>query len=386
MFTIDAKQDLIDRGYSRRDLGRIFALMGAGATLGPALSAPAFAQSQAARAVEGAIQIGANECWTGPFPEAAEAAARIVSMGNRYDPANARGQLIATAAAVDGIPESHILPWPGSGDPLVRSVISFCSPEKGLVTADPTFEAAWRAAAWLNAPLAKVPLQPGKGADVKAMLAANPNAGLYYVCSPNNPTGAVTPMADIEWLAANKPKDSVLLVDEAYIHFYDGPTAAPLAAARDDVIVMRTFSKLFGMAGIRLGLTLANPELHKRMMRYDGFQVSGVLPITALACGTAAYPMKDAIKARRAEMVATRAMTVDALTKRGIEVHGGSEGNMIMVDWKTRPAKEVQTALLTQGVQIGRNWPIWPTVSRVTIGSQAEMAAFIKAVDKVVKA
>ncbi|MDG5487647.1 pyridoxal phosphate-dependent aminotransferase [Sphingomonas sp. BGYR3] len=386
MFDIDAKQDLIERGYSRRDLGRVLALMGAGAALGPSLAAPAFAQSQAARAVEGAVQIGANECWTGPFPEAAEAAAKIIAMGNRYDPANARGQLIQTVAAVDKVPESHILPWPGSGDPLVRSVISFCSPEKGLVTADPTFEAAWRAAAWLKAPLARVPLQPGKGADVRAMLAANPDAGLYYVCSPNNPTGTVTPMADIEWLAANKPKGSVLLVDEAYIHFHDGPTAAPLAAARDDVIVMRTFSKLFGMAGIRLGLTLAHPDLHKRMMRYDGFQVSGVLPITALACGSAAYPMADAIKARREEMNATRAMTVAALEQRGIAVHGGSAGNMIMVDWKTRPAKEMQAALLAQKVQIGRNWEIWPTVSRVTIGSPAEMAAFIAAVDKVAKA
>src|SRR3546814_11915033 len=82
------------------------------------------------------------------------------------------------------------------------------------------------------------------------MLAANPNAGLYYICTPNNPTGTITPMADIEWLLANKPKDSFLLVDEAYIHWYDGPTAAKLVAGRKDLIVMRTFSKLFGMPGV----------------------------------------------------------------------------------------------------------------------------------------
>lgn len=382
MLNEDTREDLLARGYSRRQLGRVAALMGAAGALSTSLR-PAFAQSQAARGMAGAVQIGANECWTGPFPAAAEAAARIIAHGNRYDPDNERGKLIKTVATVEKLPEDRILAWPGSGDPLVRSVISFCSPTKGLVTADPTFESAWRAAGWLEAPLQKVPMAQGKGADVQAMLAANPNAGLYYICTPNNPTGTITPLSDIEWLLANKPKESVVLVDEAYIHFSETLSAAPLVAGRDDIIVMRTFSKLFGMAGIRLGLTFADPALHKRMMRYDGFQVTGTLPITAMACGAAAYTQFDAIKARRNEMIANREWTVAELKKRGIAVLPGSEGNMFMVDWKTRPAKEVQQALLAQKVQIGRNWPIWPTVSRVTVGSASEMQAFIAAVDKV---
>lgn len=138
-----------------------------------------------------------------------------------------------------------------------------------MATAGPTFEAAWRAAAWLEAPLIKVPLQPGKGLDVRAMLTADPQAERYYVCPPNSPTGPVTPPTDIEWLVSNKLAGSVVLVDEAYIHFSEVPSAAELAATRDDVVVMRTFSKLFGMAGIRLGLTFAAPALHDRMTRYD---------------------------------------------------------------------------------------------------------------------
>lgn len=383
MLHCKASDELLDRGYSRRQLGRIAALIGGGAALAPLLPGAAGAQSQAAKGVIGAVRIGANECWTGPFPEGAEAAARIVAAGNRYDPGDEREKLIRTVASVEKLPEDRVLAWPGSGDPLVRSVISFCSPTKGLVTPDPTFEAAWRAAAWLEAPLAKVPMQPGKGADVRAMLAADPSAGLYYVCTPNNPTGTVTPLADIEWLLANKPAAAVLLVDEAYLHFSDAPSVAPLAATRSDLIVMRTFSKLFGMAGMRLGLTFAHPDLHTRMMRYDGFQVTGTLPMTAVACGNASYTQFDRIKARRAEMIAVREDAIGALRHRGVVVHPGSQANMFLVDWKSKPAGDVQKALLAEKVQIGRNWPIWPTVSRVTVGSAQEMAQFKAATEKV---
>ena len=380
------KEELLDRGYSRRSLGRIAALIGGGTAMSSLLGTAASAQSQAARAVAGAVQIGANECWTGPFPVAAQAAAEIVARGNRYDPDDERGKLVRTVAAVEKLPEDRVVTWPGSGDPLVRSVITFCSPTKGLVTADPTFESVWRAAAWLEAPINKAPLTPGTGTSAKAMLAANPNAGLYYICSPNNPTGTVTPLSEIEWLVANKPADAVVLIDEAYLHFSEAPSAAYLAATRNDVVVMRTFSKLFGMAGMRLGLTFAAPELHKRMMRYDGFQVTGTLPMTAVACGNAAYTQADMIRARRNEMIAVREETLAQLRKRGLATHPNTQANMFMVDWQTRQAKDMQTALLERKVQIGRSWPIWPTVSRVTVGSASEMKTFLAAVDVATKA
>ncbi|MBC7158612.1 MAG: pyridoxal phosphate-dependent aminotransferase [Porphyrobacter sp.] len=385
MFDEQVQDELIGRGFSRRQFGSIAALLGTGAVINATVARVGLAQSQAARGVAGAVRLGANECWTGPFPAGVQAGAAVIAQGNRYDPDDQRGQLIRTVAGVEGVPEERVQTWPGSGDPLVRSVVSFCSPQNGLVTMDPTFEAAWRAAAWLEAPVAKVPQVPGRGADVRAMLAAAPDAGLYYVCSPNNPTGTVTPVADIEWLAANKPAESVLLVDEAYLHFSEAPSAIGLAATRGDVVVMRTFSKLFGMAGMRLGLTFAAPELHARMYRYDGQQVTATLPMPAVACGNASYTMAAEIAARRAQMTATRERTIATLQGRGVVVHPGSEANMIMIDWQTRPAAEMQRALLEQHkVQIGRSWPIWPTVSRVTIGSPEEMDAFCAAVDQVI--
>ncbi|MES2175807.1 MAG: pyridoxal phosphate-dependent aminotransferase [Pseudomonadota bacterium] len=376
------EQDLIDRGYSRRQLAKVAALLGAGAA---AIRVTGAGAQQAAKAVAGAVRIGANECWTGPFPVAAEAAFKLVQEGNRYEPDNEHQKLFDAVASVEGIPADRVVAWPGSSDPLSRVAVAYASPTRGIVTADPTYEAIWRTGDWLGAKVTKVPLTKDYAHDVKAMLAADPNAGVYYICSPNNPTGTVTPIADIEWLANNKPKDSILVVDEAYIHWVDGPNAAKLAATRDDVLILRTFSKLFGMAGMRLGLTFAAPSLMEKMMRYDGGQVTGMLPMTAVACGTASVTESALIKARRAEMNAAREKSVSHLKAKGIKVIPGSQANMFMIDWG-KPAKDMQAALLAANVQIGRSWPIWPNVSRVSVGSMAEMEAFNAAVDTVWKA
>ena len=380
----EVRQDLVERGFSRRDFGRIAALLGIGASAPAVLAAPALAQPQsAARPAGKPVLIGANECWTGPFPAGVEAGARAMVEGNRYDPDHLNDKLVEVVSRVDGVPQTHIRTWPGSSGPLVSVVAAYCSPEKGLVTADPTFESAWRTAGYLNAPITKVPQPIGKGADVRGMLAANPRAGLYYVCSPNNPTGTITPLADIEWLLANKPADSMLLVDEAYIHFSEAQSAARLVQGRKDIIVLRTFSKLFGMAGVRLGLTFADPEVQKRIMLYNA--AAPGLAITAMACGAAVYDKADLIRARRNEMIAAREETIAWLTAKGITVQPGAQANMFMVDWK-KPAKEMQATLLAQNVVIGRNWPIWPNASRITVGSASEMAAFRAAVGKVYKA
>ena len=385
MAEIDTKafeQDLIDRGYSRRQMGKVAALLSASAA---ALRVTGAMAQQAAKPVEGAVRIGANECWTGPFPVAAEAAFKLVREGNRYEPDDEHAKLFAAVAAVEGIPAEHITAWPGSSDPLSRVAVAYASPTRGIVTGNPAYEAIWRTGDWLGAKVTKVPLTKDYAHDVKAMLAADPNAGVYYICSPNNPTGTMTPPADIQWLADNKPRDAILVVDEAYIHWFDGPNAAKLAATRDDVLILRTFSKLFGMAGMRLGLTFASPAIMQKMMRYDGGQVTAMLPMTAVACGTVSVAQADLIKARRAEMVANREMAIAHLKKKGIKVIPGSQANMFMVDWG-KPAKDMQAAILAQKVQIGRNWPIWPNVSRVSVGSAEEMKAFCDAVDKVWKA
>ncbi|MBD8620899.1 pyridoxal phosphate-dependent aminotransferase [Sphingomonas sp. CFBP 13728] len=378
----DARDDLLDRGYSRRQLARVAGIFGAGA-VAASLGRPAWASGGVPDPAPTAkVRIGANECWTGPLLPGQRAAQKIIANSNRYAPQDERNDFLKAVMAVEGVPYDHIAPWPGSSDPLSRAIVSFCSPQRGLVTADPTFELAGRTADWLGAPVKRVPLTAEYAHDVRAMLAADPNAGLYYICTPNNPTGTITPIADIEWLIANKPAGSIVLVDEAYTHFAGVPVASPLVTAGRDVIVLRTFSKIFGMAGMRMGFTMARPDILAKMIRYDGGMQSGALPLPSLACATASLTAAPLIAARRAEMVQARGIALDHLRARNIVVKPTS-ANMIMIDWKTRPAKDVQAAFRAQSVEIGRSWAIWPTVSRVTVGSATEMKAFCVALDKV---
>ena len=383
-FTGQAEDDLLHRGYSRRQLLRIASVFGAGAlTLAATAGRPAWASGgRPDPPPEAKVRINANECWIGPMPPGQAAAAAIISSSNRYAPQDQRGDFIRAVMQVEKVPYDYIAPWPGSSDPLSRSVVTFCSPARGLVTADPTFELAGRTAEWLNVPVKRAPLTPHYTHDVKAMLAADPNAGMYYVCSPNNPTGTVTPLDEIEWLITNKPAGSIVVIDEAYTHFAAVPTASYMAAAGKDVVVLRTFSKIFGMAGMRMGYVMARPDLIDRMMRYDGGMQSGALPLPSLACATASLMAADLIAARRQEMRAARGLALEHLKKRKVAVIP-TEANMFMVDWRTRRASEMQVALRAQSVEIGRSWPVWPTISRVTVGSMADMEAFCQAVDKV---
>jgi histidinol-phosphate aminotransferase len=382
--TPHAEDDLLHRGYSRRDLLRIATVFGAGTlTLAATAGRPVWASGGRPDPPPGAkVRINANECWTGPMAPGQAAAAAIISVSNRYAPQDQRGDFIRAVMQVEKVPYDYIAPWPGSSDPLSRSVVTFCSPARGLVTADPTFELAGRTAEWLNVPVKRVPLTPGYLHDVKAMLAADPNAGMYYLCSPNNPTGTVTPLAEIEWLLANKPVGSIVVIDEAYTHFAGVPTASSMAAAGKDVVVLRTFSKIFGMAGMRMGYVMARPDLIDRMMRYDGGMQSGALPLPSLACATASLTAADLIAARRQEMRAARGLALEHLTKRKVSVIP-TDANMFMVNWRSRRASEMQVAFRAQSVEIGRSWPVWPTISRVTVGSVADMEAFCQAFDRV---
>ena len=138
-----------------------------------------------------------------------------------------------------------------------------------------------------GAPIIKVPLADPKGEakhDIKAMLAAASNPGVIYICNPNNPTGTCTPRADIEYAVANAPKDTVILIDEAYIHLCDAPRSLDFVKEGKNVIVLRTFSKLYGMAGIRMGFAIGRPDLLAKIVPFGG---QNALPITAVAAAKA---------------------------------------------------------------------------------------------------
>ena len=189
----------------------------------------------------GAVVIDANENPLGPCDAARKAIVDMAPQGGRYSYWLAE-EFVKTFTEMEGLKQEYVRVFPGSSEPLHFSVLAFTSPAKSYVTADPGYEAGMKAAKISGARIVKTPLTKTYAHDVKAMLAAAPDAGLFYVCTPNNPTGTMTPHSDIEQLLAAKAKGSVVLVDEAYIHFSDGVSALDLVKADRDVIVLRTFS------------------------------------------------------------------------------------------------------------------------------------------------
>lgn len=373
------ESDVSDRRLSRREFGRLAAFLAAGSAL-PFCNEAALAQDLKAIAAipADAIRLHTNENPMGPCPAALEAIRQLLPRGGQYlfSQTNA---FVEALAATEGLPTSHVLPSAGSSDPLHRSVLAFTSPGRSLVVADPGYEAPGRAATFIGARVIEVPLRKDYAHDVKAMAQADSTAGVIYVCNPNNPTGSVTRKEDIDYLVAHKPRGCILVIDEAYIHFATSATSAvEHVAAGKDIIVFRSFSKLYGMAGLRAGAALARPDLLERLRGYGGL---GFLPLTGTVGATASLQEKNLVAERRQIVADIRRDLCSWLKQRGFAFMP-SEANMIMIDCK-RPGREVYTAMLEHNIAIGRSWPSVPTHARVTIGTRDEMTKFKEAFAKV---
>ncbi len=293
-----------------------------------------------------------------------------------YEPTDT-SELVDTLSKQLGAPADHIMAYPGSGTPLDLVVMAFTGPKGSLVTADPTYEQAWRTSQRAGAKLIKVPQRKDYSHDVEAMCAADSSTGMLYICNPNNPTGAITMRKDIEYAVKNMPKGCTLVVDEAYIHFSDHATSAiDLVAAGENVVVLRTFSKLYGMAGLRLGFAVASPANLAKMNGGSG-RSQGIIAATTIGAGVASLKDPNLIPARKALIKKQRTETIAWLEKQGYPCTL-SEANHFQVDVK-RPGREFQKDMATWGVNVGRTWPGFETWSRVSVGTDAEMARFREA-------
>jgi len=378
ILTPQQQRDFLQRGFTRRQLGRIATVITAGSTL-PFFGEPALAQLSAIKGPipEDAVKIDANENPLGPCEAARGAIQSIIPKGGRYL-YNETDLMMQTLAAMEGIKydpdpkKSYVRAYPGSSAPLHQAVLAFTSPDRPFVTADPGYEAGERAAEFVGSKVIRVPLLKNKSYahDVRAMAAASDKAGLIYICNPNNPTGTVTPRSDIEWLIENKPKGSVVLLDEAYIHISTEPMCGDLVAKDKDVVILRTFSKIYGMAGIRAGAALGRPDLLQKIAGYS----AGALPITAMVAATASLKDKKVVPERRKIIAGVREDTFNFLEQHRYS-YVPSVSNKFMVDVK-RPGRQVIDAMREKKIYIGRVWPSWPTYVRVTIGTQDEMNKF----------
>jgi len=187
-----AESSLLSRGFSRRQLGRIASLLTAGAAL-PFYNEAAFAQ----RAVRGemspdAVRISSNENPLGPCAEALQAINLVAKDGGRYSPHNENGEFLKIATPQEGLKPGYLEVFAGSSDPLHRTVCAFTSPTRPYVMADPGYEAGAGSAQFIGAKVIRVPLRKDHSHDVEAMVKADSNTGVIYLCNPNNPTGTLT--------------------------------------------------------------------------------------------------------------------------------------------------------------------------------------------------
>jgi histidinol-phosphate aminotransferase len=385
----------LTQGVSRRSFMRILGAASAAATSFPAFAAIEQAGTQAASPAKpklarsmvfsaDTVVISANENPLGPAQSALSTIGSMAPQGGRYH----FDEYMKTISVFNdqfGLKKDYSALFPGSSGPLDLALMSNIGPDKPLVYGDPSYEQGPRAADVMKAAKYPVPLTATYAHDVKAMLKAHPSPGAYYIVNPNNPTGTMTPKADIVWLVNNKPKGSIVIIDEAYHHFSNDESCIDLVAQDKDVIVMRTFSKIYGMAGLRAGFAIARPDLIERFETVPGPSRSlASISITSAAAARASLQDKDLVPLRKKINSDIRVDTLEFLTKHGYKIVPGSQANMFMVDVK-RPGREFQAAMLKENVAIGRTWSAMPNYVRVTVGTKSEMekfqTAFVKCMD-----
>lgn len=350
----------------------------AGSPLSAGARAPRAVPAASIHTDAGPVLLNLNECPYGPSPTAQQAARDSVVLSGRYRLALA-AELREAVARSEHIDPSRLQLYPGSSEPLNRAALVWTGPEAALVTADPTFETLGQMAAARGAVVHRVPLRDDGAHDVRAMVeaAARQPTGVIYVCNPNNPTGSITPRAELEWLLANKPATTKVLLDEAYLQYSEQASMVGEIETHEDLIVLRTFSKLYGMAGMRLGVAVA----HAARLAELATQGSNPVPVPALAAGLASLRDPLLVPQRRLQNAQVRQATIGWLGQRGF-ASLPSDANCFMVD-VGRDGAGLIAAMKAQGVLIGRSWPIWPQRVRVTVGTEEEMQRFRDAFAKV---
>jgi histidinol-phosphate aminotransferase len=322
---------------------------------------------------DGVVRLHSNENPNGPVPAAIRAIHAAMHESAFY-PASLERRVIAALAKANGLPEDRIMLGSGSGEILRVAVQAFCSPSKHLVTAIPTFESPAQFARQLGVPVREVPLDAELRIDTQRMLREVRGAGLVFLCNPNNPTGHVLDKATVEtFLRAALAADPevVILVDEAYHEFVHDPayaSALPITATEPRVFVSRTFSKIYGLAGLRVGYAFGAPATLSRMK--DWRLPNGIGTLGQVAAIAA---LEDGAQMRREQELnrTARAFTTRFFTDAGYRVVP-SQTNFVLVDVR-REAQAFAQACARQQIQVGRTFPPLTNHSRISIGTLAEM-------------
>ena len=366
---------------SRRDFARLLGAGAAAAVVRPPLSFAKPTQSVTTPLAEGGIvRLSANENPYGPSPKAFQAITDSFGLACRY-PDEHNNVLIDKLAKLNGVNHDQILLGDGSGEILKLCAETFTGPQNGkLVAADPTFEAILNNASANGAEVVKVPLTSSFQHDLPKMV-DSAKAGLIYVCNPNNPTANITPKNELRDFIRTAPRQTMILVDEAYFHYADSPDyESVIALVKDhpDLIVSRTFSKIYGMAGLRCGYCVAQKETIDRL-RHNQMWDS----VNCMALAAAVASLDDLVHVPTGQRLNREAKTfvTSELDKMGYE-QIPSQANFIMFDCK-RPVAPLIQAMKEHKVHVGRLFPALPNHMRLTIGKKTEMESFVSAFKQV---
>lgn len=352
------------------------------ASLAPAL--PAWAATGAAPGIKGPlagddiVRLDYNESPYGPTPNAVKAMELGARHSGRYE-YEQQVRLIELFARQNQVPVDHVAVFCGSRAPLQYGLASYAG-ERSVVICTPTYDSVAAGTKAIGAVLHETHLDARHAHDVHAMLAADTQAGVLYLCNPNNPTGTLTPRADIEQLVAQKPAGCLAIIDEAYIHFSDAQPCLDLAVQHDDVVVLRTFSKLYGMAGARLGLAVGKPDVLAALERFNG---RNFISLAAALGGIASLEQTDLVAERKRTNRTNLDSTLARLRAAGYTCTD-AQANCFMVALK-RPAAPVIEALQSSGVRVGRVFHAWPDWMRVSVGSAEQMDVFVRSFLRVIQ-
>src|SRR5437899_5405209 len=343
-------------------------------------SKPTQPNATSSTAAGSVVRLSANENPYGPSPKGLQAITDSFGIACRYTDEH-NNVLIEKLAKINGINHEQILLGDGSGEILKLCAETFTGQQRGpLIAADPTFEAILKNAAANGAKVVKVPLTNSFAHDLPKMLTAA-RGSLIYVCNPNNPTASITPKDELRDFIAKTPRETMILVDEAYFHYADSPdyeSVIPLTKDHPNLIVSRTFSKVYGMAGLRCGYCVAQKETLEQLRAH---QMWDSVNIMALAAASAGLDDPDQVPNGQRLISEAKAFTIGEIDKLGYKTIP-SQANFIMFDCK-RPVVPLIQALKQRNVEVGRLFPALPNYMRLTIGKRSEMESFLNACKQV---
>ena len=354
---------------SRRNFSKLIGVSAAYAALGPRAV-------KASHSTANVVRLSSNENPYGPSPAALKAMTDGFSLAWRYPDEHA-DLLADELARLHSVPVNQILLGDGSGEILKLSAAAFTGRDKKIITANPTFEAIARHASVAGAEVVKIDLASDYSHDLKKTLAAANGAGLVYLCNPNNPTASITPAKEVADFLAKLSPATIVLVDEAYHHYVeskDYESVIPLVKDYPNLIVARTFSKIYGMAGLRCGYCVTQTDNIRRLRTHQIFDSVNIMALVA-----AVASLKDTEQVTRGRRLNSEVKKnvyaeLDTLGYRYIPSHA----NFMMIDLR-REVRPVIDAMRSRGVEVGRIFPALPNFMRVTIGTAPEMKQFVTA-------